>query len=1053
MAFAVVTAMGSCVNEEFDASVPATDSELGLEHDGKVTFHFTPDFGTLLPDGTKAMADKPQVKNVYFALFDAAGYKLSEYAEAVPDKCADENAPTEFSYSVDLTITDQPRILHILANAPTSLSYGSESEVIGSLFSKYDADESSEWQDAYWQRIELPGVYAKPDPSTSETDANYATKLANYNRIVKILGTPELIRNFAKVTVHKASSGCDDFTLTGFWLTNIPSIGSFAPYNRTTKEFVNHYSDYLTIEEVMGSGDVERGSTDPKWVAETDREGNVLTDGGGNPLHLQKGNYQGFFPANAELITIDGITGIDKSVAEGLKTTELWTAHHIEITDETIGASSYCYEREIPKSNPMYIIISGVYHDDGDLTDDIETFYKIDLRDSKDKYFPILRNFNYNINIRSVTRDGELTVAAALAAAPSGDISTSLDLQGLTNMSDGYGQMFVSETERVIVGTSLGTNPIQWMYKFIPDISHPDNVANIPLECYLDGTVASFANEEALQAHSSHPSYVTFKREVQGDETLDAVFNSLEILKSGGSYIEDDGYYTVKLYPKAASSTIKTETVTVTGHYYNATTGIERYESVSRQVVFRLREILDMDVNVNPSTVTKASGTQVDLSIGLEPGLPSSIFSLNMTIEAQKNNLTPDNKRTVPDSEKQCKDLPISTGSSLFDSSQPGYQFTRTITWSEYEAAPIVDGKKWFKCYFKTSTASFTTTIIKVSNEYFNEGYTYFKASGDDSNFFSALKFTSDLKIGTGSATDFSFFMTSDADVTVKIEGAAEITGDALTSNNLTKVSGSGSTFTYTYSPDAAGIQTIQGLVASTYGSGITVTLSATGYTAVNKTRSRYGILSANSVTGSGYTTNFGVTSWTDNKGTATVTAKLQADPTVTFSFPVEVTRTNNGSMTINAPNGAISRSGSSGNRTYTCTITNYDDDYSSDDYDFYYYTDNPSSDLTLGNPASLNGSHSFVLTGQGNSINIYIRAVHHDTGISSNWSRYRYNSGSSFSRGEARTVTKYSYSFSGPATDTEVEFNDDEITSTSKFDVYYSTTDLDKEISVSDLD
>ena len=228
----------------------ASNPEIGMEHDGKVTFMLTPDFGDNQEAGTRAMAEKPQVKNLYIAVFDAAGYKLAEYAEATSSQKATEN-DTEYKYSVELTVSDKPRIIHILANAPESLSFGSEAEIIGSLYSKYNADETSEWQDAYWQRIELPGIYSKP----ASDDPDYTAKLAKYNAVRNALDKPKLIRNFAKITVINS---CADFTLTGFWLTNVPDRGSFAPYNRNTGTFVDNYDKYPSVDDMRGNeGDVE----------------------------------------------------------------------------------------------------------------------------------------------------------------------------------------------------------------------------------------------------------------------------------------------------------------------------------------------------------------------------------------------------------------------------------------------------------------------------------------------------------------------------------------------------------------------------------------------------------------------------------------------------------------------------------------------------------------------------------------------------------------------------------------------------------------------------
>ncbi len=667
----------SCAKE----LVPSAREAAGYEHNGKVTFNFTPDFGDC-GDATRSLGLNPDVQNIYFAVFDAAGYKLAEYAEAVPNTYATTNAPDKYSYSVELTITDQPRIIHIIANAPDQIPYGSEAEVIGSLCTYFNAAEGDDIynrKDAYWERIYLEnGVWAKPEDDLATTKPDeYAAQYAKYKEVVDILNTAELIRNFAQINVVNNS---DDFLLTGFWLTNTPDRGSVAPYNRNTGLFQTDYRNFTNVNDLRA---------------------------------VDNGNYQGFMPGAAKLNTI-----------EGLDVTEL-NASKIEIgaSEQTTGKSAFCYEREVPKNNPLYVIIAGKYNNSSE-----ETYYKIDLRDSTDSYFPILRNFNYRINIKKVLRAGASSVEGVLSAAPSGDITTSLDLSDLTNMSDGIAQIFVSETSEVVVGT----NDVQLRYKFIPNVSN-GTAANITKEQWEAANPGKTIDVEGTNLDGYHPNYVTITREA---ESAGPAFNGVTVATTDED--EDAGYYRlITLKPNEPSSVIKTETVTITGHYWRD----GEWNTISRAVTYRLREKLNMQVSCTPSKVPNSSiNQQVDVKIKLETGLPSSIFSLDMVLEAANLSVSTNNAIVG-------QELPVASGQSTIPNvSKPAFFFTRTITWTEYENAPVVDGYKVFTASFKTNKIVASDQIY-VSNKYFNQASTSYTTFGP--KYFGTISFSGSMVVGS----------------------------------------------------------------------------------------------------------------------------------------------------------------------------------------------------------------------------------------------------------------------------------------------------------------
>lgn len=683
----------------------------------KTVFVFKPTFiGDDAGEGvaTKAFGNNPggdvggsHIQNIYFAVFDQAGYKLSEYAKAIPMKLTNSN-DEECQYSVELTTTKQRRVIHIIANAPEHLPFGSEAEVIGSLTTRFDANESDAWQDAYWDRIELP----KGVPSASDTQG--------YNEVMGILSSATLVRNFARIVVDdKVDNGT--FELTRFWITNFPDRGSIAPYNRATRAFQVDYKNWGKFDDLIDPG---------------------------------KGNYHGYSPATAKLLSLDDL------VARGYNLNSL-------AIDK--NAAAFCYERETPSSNPLYLIIAGKYNGSGD-----ESFYKIDLLNHNDEYFPLLRNFSYKVNITDVQHAGASTIEGALSSDPSGNIDASLEMKDLTNISDGVAQIFVNETSAIIVDDN---NPVQLRYKFIPDIKDAtDGIAN-----RWNSTV------KRTEGGEEHGPYVTITR---SNGSTGAVFATLAIDGDGGADYDNDDqndhYRVITLTPiQHGDDIVRTETITVTGYYWNNTRGV--YESISRDVVYQRRNKFTAEVSLEPSKVQKLQGQQMDLVISLEAGLPSSMFSLDFRVEAAGLTVTTSGANSLP-VEVHASNIP---GNEIPGKGpKPAYSFIKTISWTEYKDAPEVDGRKIFRCTFETNTSDIPSLsafaelvpseyylpetksgdLLYVTNKYFYDTYVHYYTY--DQKQFRNISFT---KPAIGVSADMTFNMaegfTGTADVIVGVKG------------------------------------------------------------------------------------------------------------------------------------------------------------------------------------------------------------------------------------------------------------------------------------------
>ena len=183
----------------------------------------TVDLSVSIPEAhpaTKAFGDNPTVDNLYLAVFDESGF-LVEYVKANPLESATTN-DTEYKYSVKLTLSETARIIHFIANAPETIRFGREEEVITSLY-------TSGTNDAYWYRKEIAKIEAA-DPNAKDLTPAEST--------INALSNIPLVRNFAKIVV-KTAADCD-FTLTSYAVFNTPTQGSIAAYNRSKGEFVDY---------------------------------------------------------------------------------------------------------------------------------------------------------------------------------------------------------------------------------------------------------------------------------------------------------------------------------------------------------------------------------------------------------------------------------------------------------------------------------------------------------------------------------------------------------------------------------------------------------------------------------------------------------------------------------------------------------------------------------------------------------------------------------------------------------------------------------------------
>lgn len=689
----LATLICSCV-KEIPAPAPVNpEDEIGVERDGKVTLGFNVDLGEEKTAGTKALSETPTIQNIYVAVFDATGYKLSEYVKANPITPATTNED-KYQFTIQLKVSDKPRTLHFIANGPEVLRFGTEQEVIGELYSMYNADESDEYsrKDAYWQRLEFTKIAPRPEGADDGSK-----DWQDYNAMVTKLSDLKLIRNFSKVTLSKADA-VTNFVIQGMWFVNYPDRGSIAPYNRNTGKFGTDLSDlpggtkrtknYLDYDNMAG---IE----DPK-----------------------QGNYQGFTLASTNFITPD-LSDESEMIAA---------------SDNTV--SGYVYEREKALTSPMYLIVKGTYTDTEHI--DHTSYYKIAMQDQNGNHYAMLRNFNYNVQILSVSSAGYSSAADALAGVPAGDISMNIDFKDLPNISDGNARLTVNATKLFVIPSDGNTGSVEILYKYEPDITnHADT-----------GIGNELVIEDPENPVKNRP-YVTITQDASGStgdvieslayeycyyNSTDSKYYKVTINETGTktstliSKSEFDGNGHIIINSTEAGATPKTQSITITGKKW----ADGRYRTITRTIQLVLRDALELSLSASPNTGTYTddtdpehptynaayvlgqTGQPVVVHIGIDQDLPSSMFPLYFKVSPRAKSLTPDNDHASE------QELPVRYGTDA--TGHPTYWFEKAISWTEYEGnTNIVNGKKQFNVYFKTILAN-NQTLIDISNDYFVPG-------------------------------------------------------------------------------------------------------------------------------------------------------------------------------------------------------------------------------------------------------------------------------------------------------------------------------------------
>ena len=681
----LLSGLSSCVQElnqpNLDDNLPYPEGEQAVV-----------EMSVFLPSdirSTKAMSENPGgITSMRVAVFGSSGF-LKEVQDVDVNDGYFQSATTNgndplYRFKVKLTLTDSKKLrIHVIANLPSEVAFPWKGE--DEVMRRYAYTEGT--QDAYWCRFVLVnGLELKREYVDSTDSFEYIKDAQGYYQVTDEVSAAftnlPLLRNFAKVSVESTTPQLILDPNTTMAIINKPRYGSIAPCLPTSGFVENYYIQQYT------------------WLKE---------------------NYDGYSPFDEDLVnTNPDAAGIFVPCT---------------VSGSNITGGDFMYERPRETRTASYLLIHGKYRrlQDGKLLADwknlglpadqrypnnadewlvpvsqaVDGYYKIDFMDTSG-YYAVFRNFRYHIRITGVSKPGAATPGDAGSTGGTGDISSSTEAQGLTDISDGYGRIAVSYVEMTLVNQ----HPvIELKYKFIPNIEDGDVPSN---ELTSEGGLISITigsktgpvNVFSNTIDSSIPSGT----DLGGDET-----GRIRILPGN----DGEGYRTIRFSTNAPSAENRTtQTIRITGQ-------IDEHRSIFREVKYFLMEKQNMTVTCeadvptlgyDANAVEKVAGAGVNVKIKIPILLPESMFPLVFNIESDELSITPNTAKYPLDN------LPVESGESICSGKEGKHTFhyVRTLSYDEYKSLPDNDGRT-IVCHFKTNKDVSASTIY-VTNEYFNKG-------------------------------------------------------------------------------------------------------------------------------------------------------------------------------------------------------------------------------------------------------------------------------------------------------------------------------------------
>lgn len=724
----------SCTREAEFVSEP-------LQEDGAPCGKVSITFSVNLPESsadTKALGEAPGLEKLYLAVFGSSGhYKEYIQADKLEEGTADKTfydkdgnpftkQVTTYKFKAEVQLSNSPRSIHFLGNGPSTsnITIGNARDVLPNLLCNDPADVST-GETAFWQMIYLPEIKAATNADGEFLNSagevrkpgdDYKVSQETLDSFKEIA----LIRNWAKIVIRNLPGS--HFEPESFAVVNVPKRGTFVPYGGKTGFIGPDRTNPVRGQyQTYGFDDLNKADGDFAY-----------------PGNLPEGTeFDHSIPDAADFVTPSGRVvqyDSDKDPEAG----------GTESDDEP---AVYLYERPVPTSTmePSYVIVYGKYTDttDPSLTDEekdaggVMCYYKVDLM-ADGQYYPIYRNFKYQIVIRKISSRGHATPAEAAASAGSADVSADVTASHLADISDGTRRMAIRP----------------WMsYTFIEGDKEVDgNGVPIPLG--------------ALDPHL----FVKFYDDINVDDpspNMDLSSVWFELTPSGGGVIqndeviigapvsegnkEDQGWRPIRFRVNRPGDVARTQTLRILCKTHPE----DANESpLYRDIILTLQPMQPMMVSCRNPRLPRYVKEDQYVDISIPDGLVESMFPLVFTIEPEEMTLSPVNDEVH---------LPVVYGKSINPNvpegdTKPRFQFERTLTWEDYKqihtTVNFADESRWktFSCHFQTNCEN-SATEIWVANRFFYSA----SAAFTDFRSFRTPSFTTSIPRTPGGTVSVNF--------------------------------------------------------------------------------------------------------------------------------------------------------------------------------------------------------------------------------------------------------------------------------------------------------
>lgn len=413
-----------------------------------------------------------------------------------------------------------------------------------------------------------------------------------------------LIRNFSRVTVS-----CTDasFTLLGFRVMNVTARGSIAPWNVDKREF----TDFL------------------------DASGNP------RPFDIIRKEYAGYVPGGTFL-------NYQTSVAEDF-----------EIPDRL--NAQFVYERPVSRSNRTVIIIKGRYA--GKVY-----YYKMDIgaksADGIFEVYPQLRNFQYNIVLRSVTSPGMDTPLQAVQGPVYNNLSFDFDTESLLKISDGHELIQVNFTDLILTDQKESEETFRYRFYSASDTSDYRNTGISVLDLKAGDVIKSVIGPvKGKNGYQEYKLTIFPASKVTKVQSFVVVKPSTGVGRTMRLILHEAWEYdNVKVFP---------------GHISNWGPNTPTKSHTGKD---------DNGANQTLTAVKNAQNESATLFFDLPDDLPDVVFPLKFTLEVRRQNMEnyPDGNMKVTQGDSFW---PLVVGGVTYN--QTVIKYEKTITLNNYQSEVI----------------------------------------------------------------------------------------------------------------------------------------------------------------------------------------------------------------------------------------------------------------------------------------------------------------------------------------------------------------------------